>query len=522
MSEIRLVRVGVVVVVMLVTSLLGVGCRDDGPAEGFTTAPKSGEPAAPAATAVERPAPAAGHPDPGPLATVMAAAKADGKPLVVEFYTTWCEPCKIFDAMVLPDEKAQAALRDVTFVRYDAERGNGIEVAKKFKVNSYPTFLAVDDEGEVRKNLAGIEGPDPAWFIAFLTEAAVAVQSEAGLLAARAKAPTDAKLALAAGRWYLGRGRPQDAVAHFEAAAAADAKNELGVAADAAWELATARRTGAARANASEELAAYADAYPGATRSSFALAMATAGGLPAARSHTLWMEVVEANRTNAFALNGLVYAAIAAGELDAALVAAKRQVELAPDEANGYDSLAETHHYRRERTEALAAADKGLSLLKPDDPAAADLRPALEENRARFAATEFTPEPGIESTKRQTAARWAKYASLDDSGDDARAGAMSEAMAAMQALTAAQQRVVDDAGTQCATHAGSLTEAYVRLDFSAGAQPKVTVLEPDAPAALAACLVDALTKATHPPRDASARARVVLRAGLRDTPAPPH
>jgi thiol-disulfide isomerase/thioredoxin len=515
----RLVRsVLVAMVVALVVSL--VGCNDGGPAEGFVPAQAKKVVAEPTGTtSVEKDgakppaAPVATHPDPGPLDAVMAAAKAEGKALFVEFYTTWCEPCKIFDAKIIPEPAVQAALGKVKFVRYDAERGNGIDVAKKYKINSYPSFLAVDEKGEAQLERTGIDVSASKWFLDFLAEGALAVQSEESVLAARAKAPTDAKLALSAGRWYVRHDRPDDALPHFAAAVAADKGNAAGIAEDAAWEQATLRRRTAIRAMVTKDLAAYVDAFPGGTRAELALALASSSGvLPPSQRRALWTKLVDAHRDDASALNGIIYAAIAAGELDAALAAGKRQVELSAEDPNAYDSLAEAHNYRKERELAVATADKGIAIAKADTTGGQELAPALEENRARFAATEFMSEPGIEGTKRRMAAHWTKIAAVENVGEE-RDASVDEAMAAMQAARAKERAVLDDAGGKCIPHAGTLTEAYVRLDFSAGAQPKVTVLEPDAPAALATCLVDELSKAPFQ-READAPKRVVSRIGL--------
>jgi thiol:disulfide interchange protein len=112
-------------------------------------------------------------PDPGPLDGVVAQATRDGKPLVVEFYTGWCAPCKLFDAAVLPDPKVQAELANVRFVRYDAERGSGIAAAEKLRISSYPTFLAIDDKGAVRAQTSGADPTETAWFIEFLQRGGV-------------------------------------------------------------------------------------------------------------------------------------------------------------------------------------------------------------------------------------------------------------------------------------------------------------------------------------------------------------
>ncbi|MCZ8214809.1 MAG: hypothetical protein O9262_01145, partial [Cyclobacteriaceae bacterium] len=38
-------------------------------------------------------------------------------------------------------------------LKYDAEKGEGIEVAKKYHINSYPTLLIVDKDGNIVENI---------------------------------------------------------------------------------------------------------------------------------------------------------------------------------------------------------------------------------------------------------------------------------------------------------------------------------------------------------------------------------
>jgi len=74
-------------------------------------------------------------------------AAAAHRPLVIEFYTTWCGPCQIFDKGVLPLAEVQRAIGDVVFVRYDADTPLGREVAARYRIDAYPTFVVLDRHG---------------------------------------------------------------------------------------------------------------------------------------------------------------------------------------------------------------------------------------------------------------------------------------------------------------------------------------------------------------------------------------
>jgi len=484
--------------------VMGSGTR-----EGY--ADDASRPAGPG-PAAQRPASAeAALPDPGSLDSVIASAAHDGKPLIVEFYTTWCAPCKLFDARVLPDPKVQAELANVRFIRYDAERGSGIAAAETFRISSYPTFLAVDEKGEVRMKRSGADD-ESAWFVEFLQRGSVVVQPEDRVLAARKRAPGDPRIAEATGRWYVEHDRPGDALAHLDAAVTADKANALGIASEAAWQAAGIRRAIELRARLTKELLAYARSYPGAKHAIEALTVATVGAnVPPAERRALWQAVVDANQASAGTLNEIVYDALAAGELDAALAAAKRQVELTKGTANSYDTLAEVHHVRREKAEALAREDQALALLKDGD----SVKQAMQANRARFAADAFVAEAGVTGIKRQVAELWKRNGSIERGATQD--GAMTEMMASMTSYRAAKNGVLTDAGKLCAAQAGKLTEAYARIDLG-GAEPKITILEPDASAALKKCLVDNLRKASYPKRPPMLPAKSVDRVPLKDDP----
>ncbi len=80
----------------------------------------------------------------------IAAAKAEGKPVFIDFYTSWCGPCKMMARDVFP-QKAAGDYFNTTFVtiKLDAEK-EGKEAAEKFGVTAYPTFKVISaDEQEI-------------------------------------------------------------------------------------------------------------------------------------------------------------------------------------------------------------------------------------------------------------------------------------------------------------------------------------------------------------------------------------
>lgn len=84
-----------------------------------------------------------------PLSDVLAQAGKANKYAFVDVYATWCGPCKYMTSQVFP----QAAAGDYfnkTFVnaKYDAEKGEGVTVAKTYRVTAYPTFLILNSKGE--------------------------------------------------------------------------------------------------------------------------------------------------------------------------------------------------------------------------------------------------------------------------------------------------------------------------------------------------------------------------------------
>lgn len=55
---------------------------------------------------------------------------------------SWCGPCKMMDRNVFV-KKSVGDYYNSTFVnaRFDMEKGEGIEIAQKYMVRSYPTYL---------------------------------------------------------------------------------------------------------------------------------------------------------------------------------------------------------------------------------------------------------------------------------------------------------------------------------------------------------------------------------------------
>lgn len=161
---------------------------------------------------------AAGSAPPPPFEDAITRAATQGKTLVVEIGTSWCGPCKRFEAKILPHPVVDDAREEVIFVRYDAEKGNGVEAAARLAVDSYPTFVVLDGKGRVRRRLAGVPWRDGETFARWLYDIASAGLDDDAIKARRAAGGHGPRVELIAANYYARERRFVDADRAYAAA----------------------------------------------------------------------------------------------------------------------------------------------------------------------------------------------------------------------------------------------------------------------------------------------------------------
>lgn len=90
------------------------------------------------------------------LSDVLDDAARQNKLVFVDFYTTWCLPCKLMDQDVFTDKNVAKFLND-NFLSYkvNGEKGNGPNLAFVYQVQAYPTLLFMDAKGVVIEKKVG-------------------------------------------------------------------------------------------------------------------------------------------------------------------------------------------------------------------------------------------------------------------------------------------------------------------------------------------------------------------------------
>ncbi len=88
---------------------------------------------------------------------VLMQAKAQKKLIFVDIYTVWCGPCKEMDKKTFTDVSVGDKF-NARFINYkvDAEKGFGINLAKRYNVTSYPTVLFVDASENIMLKQEGL------------------------------------------------------------------------------------------------------------------------------------------------------------------------------------------------------------------------------------------------------------------------------------------------------------------------------------------------------------------------------
>ncbi|RAV27770.1 thioredoxin family protein [Sinomicrobium soli] len=87
---------------------------------------------------------------------VIETAKTGHKKIFVDAYATWCAPCKQLQKTTFKDAKAAAYFnKNFINVSIDVEKGEGVELTKKWQVDGLPTLLILDENGSVLANHTG-------------------------------------------------------------------------------------------------------------------------------------------------------------------------------------------------------------------------------------------------------------------------------------------------------------------------------------------------------------------------------
>jgi thioredoxin:protein disulfide reductase len=95
----------------------------------------------------------------------LAAAKAAGKPVVIDFYADWCLPCKELDHKTFTSEAVISELDGFVRVKADltvAEDETTKALTKQYAILGVPTIVFLDASGNERTDLrlTGFEGPE--------------------------------------------------------------------------------------------------------------------------------------------------------------------------------------------------------------------------------------------------------------------------------------------------------------------------------------------------------------------------
>ncbi len=96
----------------------------------------------------------------GTLQEALNKAKSNKRgpnQVFLDCYTTWCGPCKMMAEQVFPTKEAGDYFnKNFVNIKIDMEKGEGIDLMKKYGVSAFPTFLVLDSDGnEVGRVIGG-------------------------------------------------------------------------------------------------------------------------------------------------------------------------------------------------------------------------------------------------------------------------------------------------------------------------------------------------------------------------------
>jgi thiol:disulfide interchange protein DsbD len=83
----------------------------------------------------------------------LARAKETGKPVMIDFYATWCVPCKMLDTSTYRNRDVVNESEHWIMVRIDVDENQ--ELATRYRVQSVPTIVLLSSDGKEKERKVG-------------------------------------------------------------------------------------------------------------------------------------------------------------------------------------------------------------------------------------------------------------------------------------------------------------------------------------------------------------------------------
>ena len=96
----------------------------------------------------------------GTWSEALASAKKENKLIFLDISASWCPPCRMLKARTFPNPDVGTFFNaNFINVEVDGEEGEGIDLAKKYQIRSYPSLIFVNGNGDVVTQTAGYHNP---------------------------------------------------------------------------------------------------------------------------------------------------------------------------------------------------------------------------------------------------------------------------------------------------------------------------------------------------------------------------
>lgn len=86
----------------------------------------------------------------------LEKAKIENKPLLIDFFGTWCPPCNILDETIFNHPKFQALNKKMIYLKLDADLPISWELKSKFAIKGYPTVILASPQAHEISRIIGV------------------------------------------------------------------------------------------------------------------------------------------------------------------------------------------------------------------------------------------------------------------------------------------------------------------------------------------------------------------------------